>query len=86
MSDELSIFFIVILAVGGASLMTLLLSCYACILRDLCCKQGKKLKKRSVAKKRIPGSQNNDTFNQFDTIIMNDITQIESIPTESEKV
>ena len=88
MADELSILFIVILAIAGGTLMTLLLSFYACIFRDLCCKQaGENLKKRSEVQKRIRNSQNEGIFNQqLYSIAMNDVTQVESMPTESEKV
>lgn len=86
MQDELSILLIVILAIGGATLMTLLLSCYACIFRDLCCKQNEHLKRRANIQRSIHGSPNNNKHNLSDAIAMNDLTQGESMPTESEKV
>ncbi|XP_043482388.1 uncharacterized protein LOC122511302 [Leptopilina heterotoma] len=82
MQDELSILLIVILAIGGATLMTLLLSCYACIFRDLCCKQNEQLKRRANMQRSIRGNKQNLS----DAIAMNDLTQGESMATESEKV
>lgn len=89
MADELSILFIVILAIAGTILMTLLLSCYACIFRDLCCtRQDKNLERESKVQKGIRKSQSKDNkFNQqLDTMAMTEMTQVESMQTESEKL
>ncbi|XP_076759461.1 uncharacterized protein LOC143428463 [Xylocopa sonorina] len=84
MGDEISIFLVVVLAIGGLMMMSALLACYACIFRDLCCRS------EDRSKRRRPQSPHRETddFNRprMDMILLNDITQGESMPTESEKV
>lgn len=51
-----SILIVIILAVGGISMMTALLACYVCIFRDLCCrsqpfKSAKNVTRRAKMKK-----------------------------------
>ncbi|XP_078033004.1 uncharacterized protein LOC144467892 [Augochlora pura] len=84
MSDEISIFLVVVLAIGGLMMMSALLACYACIFRDLCCRQEDRTKRRRVQSPR----QERDDPNRpkMDAILLNDITQGESMPTESDKV
>lgn len=84
MGDEISIVLVVILAIGGLMMMSALLACYACIFRDLCCRP------EDRAKRRRPQSPRNENYDpnrlKMDGILLNDITQGESMPTESEKV
>ncbi|XP_033322326.2 uncharacterized protein LOC117218211 [Megalopta genalis] len=84
MSDEISIFLVVVLAIGGLMMISALLACYACIFRDLCCRQEDRTKRRRVQNPR----QERDDPNRpkMDAILLNDITQGESMPTESDKV
>lgn len=84
MSDEISIFLVVLLAIGGLMMMSALLACYACIFRDLCCRPDDRAKRRRA---RSPHHEVDDTNRpRFDAILLNDITQGDSMPTESEKI
>ncbi|XP_023289252.1 uncharacterized protein LOC111674151 [Orussus abietinus] len=85
MDDEISLLLVVILAIGGVMMMTALLSCYACIFRDLCCRRGESVKRRRSPRSPVQGSDRNRRP-QTEGIPLNDITQGESMPTESEKV
>lgn len=84
MDDNVSIFLVVLLAIGGLTMMTALLACYACIFRDLCCRPENRSKRRrqQTAQREL----DNSNRIQLDAIQCNDITQGESMPTESEKV
>lgn len=84
MSDEISIFLVVVLAIGGLMMMSVLLACYACIFRDLCCRPEDRRKRR---RPQSPHHEADDPNRpRLDAILLNDITQGESMPTESEKV
>lgn len=84
MGDEISIFLVVVLAIGGLMMMSALLACYACIFRDLCCRQDDRSKRRRV---QSPHQEPDDPSRpKMDAILLNDITQGESMPTESERV
>ncbi|XP_017886307.1 uncharacterized protein LOC108628724 [Ceratina calcarata] len=84
MVDEMSIFLVVVLAVGGLMMMSVLLTCYACIFRDLCCRPEDRSKRR---RPQSPNREPDDPHRpRLDAILLNDITQGESMPTESEKV
>ncbi|XP_008210033.1 uncharacterized protein LOC103316705 [Nasonia vitripennis] len=94
--EDTSIFLVVILAVGGISMMTTLLACYICIFRDLCCrsqpfKSTKNLRRRARTKKRR--KKKGDCANQqkpgsADIVTLYDLTQPAdiSMPTESENL
>uniref|UniRef100_A0A6V7HS58 Uncharacterized protein n=1 Tax=Bracon brevicornis TaxID=1563983 RepID=A0A6V7HS58_9HYME len=85
MDDELSISLVIILVVGGM-MITALLVCYACIFRDLCCQRVDRAKRRRAGR-RSPGCGSDDIIRaRMDAIQLNDITQADSMPTESEKV
>lgn len=84
MDEKISIFLVILLAIGGLMMMTALLACYACIFRDLCCRPENRSKRR-----RQQNSQrelDNSNRMRLDTLQLNDITQGESMPTESEKL
>lgn len=66
---------VTILAIGGLTMVTVLLACYVCIFRDLCCRY--KRRQRSPRQEFDP---------KLESIPMNNITQEESMPTESEKI
>ncbi|XP_076241658.1 uncharacterized protein LOC143183810 [Calliopsis andreniformis] len=85
MGDEISIFLVVILAIGGLMMMSALLACYACIFRDLCCRPEERTKRRRPQSPRHETDDPN-RLKMDDAIVLNDITQGESMPTESEKV
>ncbi|EFN84399.1 hypothetical protein EAI_13582 [Harpegnathos saltator] len=84
MDDLISIMLVVILAIGGLMMMTALLTCYVCIFRDLCCRPQNRFKRRRQQNEQ----RECDNLNRgrSDAIPLNDITQGESMPTESEKV
>lgn len=84
----ISIFLVVILATVGLMMITSLLACYACIFRDLCCRLGNRAKRR---RQQNPQRElDNPNRARLDVIPLNDITtmttQMESMPTESEKI
>ncbi|XP_074094511.1 uncharacterized protein LOC141524490 [Cotesia typhae] len=89
MDEELSISLVIILIIGGL-MITALLTCYACIFRDLCCQRVDRAKRRRVC--RSPGGSGELGQNRHDMIHMNnmiqlnDITQGESMPTETENI
>lgn len=85
MDNEASILLVVTLAVGGV-LMTALLACYACVFRDLCCRRGERSKRRRGSSRSPMQGSGGTCRPRLDTIPLNDITQGESMPTESEKV
>ncbi|XP_017762014.1 PREDICTED: uncharacterized protein LOC108552119 [Eufriesea mexicana] len=84
MEDEVSMFLVAISAIGGLTMISAILACYACIFRDLCCRPV------DMSKRRRPQSPHHEPDDpnrpRLDTILLNDITQGESMPTESEKV
>ncbi|XP_011630403.1 short transient receptor potential channel 6-like [Pogonomyrmex barbatus] len=83
MDEKISIFLVIVLAIGGLMMMTALLVCYACIFRDLCCRPEGRSKRRCQQNPR----QEFDNPNRIrDAIPLNDMTQGESMPTESEKI
>ncbi|XP_026826099.1 uncharacterized protein LOC105285890 [Ooceraea biroi] len=84
MDDKTSMFLVIILAIGGLTMMIALLTCYACIFRDLCCR----LRNRSKRQRQHSFQQEFDhNRSKFDTMPLNDITQQrDSMPTESEKI
>lgn len=86
MGDAMSIFWAVILMIAVIIVMTTLLACYACLFRDLCCRNEERLKRRRGGRQNP--LREGDEFNRqkSDAIPMNDITQGDSMPTESEKV
>lgn len=63
--------------------MSALLVCYACIFRDLCCREDRSKRRQSQSPHHEPDDPNRP---RLDAILLNDITQGESMPTESEKV
>lgn len=81
MGDEISIFLVVFLAIGGIIMMSALLACYACIFRDLCCRPEDRSKRRRPQSPRHEPDDPNRP--RLDAILLNDITQGESMPTES---
>ncbi|XP_012237879.1 uncharacterized protein LOC117230435 [Bombus vosnesenskii] len=84
MGDEISIFLVVILAIGGLMMMSALLACYACIFRDLCCRpEDRSKRRRAQSPHHEPDDPNRP---RLEAMLLNDITQGESMPTESEKV
>lgn len=86
MDEELSISLVIILVIGGM-MITALLTCYACIFRDLCCQRVDRSKRRRTGR-RSPARDSADVLrtNKNDIIQLNDFTQGDSLPTESEKV
>lgn len=84
MDDVISIMLVIVLAVGGLMMMTALLTCYVCIFRDLCCRPEDRLKRRRQQSQQR--ECDNPNRGRLDAIPLNDITQGESMPTESEKV
>ncbi|XP_014479263.1 PREDICTED: uncharacterized protein LOC106746773 [Dinoponera quadriceps] len=84
MDDLFSIMLVVILAIGGLMMMTALLTCYVCIFRDLCCRPENRFKRRH--RQNQQRECDNPTRDRSGAIPLNDITQGESMPTESEKV
>ncbi|CAL1676885.1 unnamed protein product [Lasius platythorax] len=84
MDDTISIFLVVILGISGLTMMSALLACYACIFRDLCCRPGGRSKRRR--QQNLQQEIDNPNRARLNTIPLNDITQGESMPTESEKI
>lgn len=84
MDDILSLMLVGILAIGGLMMMTALLTCYVCIFRDLCCRSEDRFKRRRQQSQQR--ECDNPNRGRSDAIPLNDITQGESMPTESEKV
>ncbi|KAH0952500.1 hypothetical protein HN011_001021 [Eciton burchellii] len=83
MDDKASIFLVIILAIGGLTMMIVLLTCYACIFRDLCCR----LKNRSKKQQRSSLQREFDRNKIRSNVVqLNDIIYRESMPTESEKI
>ncbi|KAL6435384.1 hypothetical protein ACFW04_005397 [Cataglyphis niger] len=66
---------------NGLTMISALLACYACIFRDLCCRSRGRSKRR-----RQQNPQQEIDRGILNTIPLNDITQAESMPTESEKI
>ncbi|XP_032687854.1 uncharacterized protein LOC116852009 isoform X2 [Odontomachus brunneus] len=84
MDDVISIMLVVILAIGGLMMITALLTCYVCIFRDLCCRPEDRFKRRRQQNQQR--EYDNPNQGKSDAIPLNDLTQGESMPTESEKV
>ncbi|XP_011876080.1 PREDICTED: uncharacterized protein LOC105566575 [Vollenhovia emeryi] len=84
MNDKLDFFLSVVLIIGGVMTVTALLACYAYFLRDLCCPPGRRSKRRRQQNPRR--ELDNPNRARLDTIPLNDITQGESMPTETEKI
>ncbi|KAK2575806.1 hypothetical protein KPH14_007190 [Odynerus spinipes] len=86
MGDEASIFWAVILMIGVVIMMTTLLVCYVCLFRDLCCRNDERTKRRRGGRQSPLRDADELNRQKSDAIPMNDITQGDSMPTESEKV
>lgn len=86
MDDEASIYWAVILMIGGIVMITILLACYACLFRDLFCRTNERSKRRRTTRRTPLQEADGSNRQKFDAIPMNDITQGDSMPTESEKV
>lgn len=50
-TEDTSIFLVIMLSIGGISMMTVLLACYVCIFRDLCCRAQDFRPKKSAARR-----------------------------------
>ncbi|KAI4491882.1 hypothetical protein M0804_003274 [Polistes exclamans] len=87
MDDEASIFWASILMVCGSVMMVILLTCYICLFRDLCCPAGgDSTKRRRTIRRNTMQVTEENNLQKFDEIPMNEITQGDSsMPTESEK-
>ncbi|XP_043497131.1 uncharacterized protein LOC122520877 [Polistes fuscatus] len=86
MDDEASIFWASILMVCGSVMMVILLTCYICLFRDLCCPARDSTKRRRTIRRNTMQVTEENNLQKFDEIPMNEITQGDSsMPTESEK-
>ncbi|XP_011688142.1 PREDICTED: uncharacterized protein LOC105450137 [Wasmannia auropunctata] len=81
MDDTVTTFLVIVLVIGSLMMLTVLLACYTCIFRDLYCRSESRSKRRH----RASIQREFDNANKA-AIPLNEFTQGESMPTESEKI